>query len=159
MKKLLKLSALLLFVFQFSNLIAQDIVAPKPEKNVPIIVAEAFQTKFSKMEPVWFTQFQGRYNDKLVYEARFIFDKRYSSAVYNRDGTLIAFAATIEANEIPQKAIDYMKKNYTDRGITDAMMVTRGEKEVTFELGLFISNRFTVVVFDKEGNYIKTTLG
>lgn len=158
MKNLIQLS-LLLVVFQFSNVFAQDIVAPKPERNVPILIAESFKAKFPQKEPVWFSQYQGRYNDKLVYEARFIFDNRYSTAVYNRDGNLIAFAATIEANEIPQKAIDYMKKNYTDRGVTEAMTVSRDGMEATIELGIYINNRFTVVVFDKDGNYIKTTLG
>ena len=158
MKKLIQLSFILI-VFQFANAFAQELVPPKPEKNIPVLIATSFQKKFPQKEPVWFTQYQGRYNDKLVYEARFIFDNRYSTAVYDRDGNLIAFAATIEASEIPQKAIDYMKKNYTDRAVTEAMMVTRGENDVTFELGIYINNRFTVVVFDKEGNFIKTTLG
>lgn len=158
MKNLIKLS-IIVVLFQFSNLFAQDIVPSKPEKNVPILIAESFKAKFPKNEPVWFSQYQGRYNEKLVYEARFIFDNRYSTAVYNRDGNLIAFAATIEANEVPQKAIDYMQKNYAERAVTEAMMVTRGKDEVTFELGIYLSNEFTVVVFDKQGNFIKTTLG
>ena len=52
-----------------------------------------------------------------------------------------------------------MQKNYAERAVTEAMMVTRGKDEVTFELGIYHSNEFTVVVFDKQGNFIKTTLG
>ena len=147
-----------LFYLSSYDLKAQDIVPPKPERNVPVVVSSAFETKFPQKDPVWFTQYQGRYDNQLVYQARFLFDNRYSVAVYNRDGQLIAFAATIEASEIPQKAVEYMKKNYTDRGVTEAMMVSRGES-ATVELGIYINNRFTVVVFDKEGNFIKTTLG
>lgn len=158
MKKLITLS-LVLFAFSMSNLFAQDLTPSKPEKNVPIMVAQAFETQYPQKDPVWFSQYQGRYNEQLVYEARFIFDNRYSSAVYNRDARLIAFAATIEASEIPVKAVEYMKNNYTDRGVTDAMLVTRGAKETSIELGIYINNRFTIVVFDKEGNFIKTTLG
>ena len=150
---------LLLLVFSSTQVVAQDLVSPKPERNVPIIVTESFNLKFPQKEPIWFTQYQGRYGDKLVYQARFIFDNRYSTAVYNRDGNLIAFAATIEASEIPKKAIEYMKVNYSDRGVTEAMTVSRDDMEATVELGIYINNRFTVVVFDKEGNYIKTTLG
>lgn len=158
MKKLIQLSFILV-VFQFANVSAQDLTTPKPEKNIPIIIAESFQSKFLKKDPVWFTQYQGRYDDKLVYEARFMFDNRYSTAVYNRDGALIAFAATIEAKEIPQKAVDYMKREYPEYSVTEAMTVTRGKSDVTFELAIYINKRFTVVVFDKEGNFIKTTLG
>lgn len=157
MKNLIQLS-LLLVVFQFSNVFAQDIVAPKPEGNVPINIAESFQAKFPQKEPVWFTQYQGRYDNKLVYEARFIFDKRYSAAIYNREGDLIAFTAKIENSEIPEKALLYMKENYPYQTITEAGIVDRG-KTSTVELGIYINNRFTVVVFDKEGNFIKTTLG
>lgn len=157
MKNLIHLSLLFIF-FQFSSLFAQDIVAPKPENNVPILIAESFKAKFPQKEPVWFSQYQGRYDNKLVYEARFIFDNRYSTAVYNRDGNLIAFAATIENSEIPEKALIYMKENYPYQTITEAGIVDRG-KTSTVELGIYINNRFTVVVFDKEGNFIKTTLG
>jgi hypothetical protein len=149
----------ILFLFSSSGIIAQDIVSPKPEKNVPITVSQSFISKFPQKEPIWFTQYQGRYSDKLVYEARFIFDNRYSTAVYNRDGNLIAFAATIETSEVPNKAIAYMKTNYSKHEITQAMTVSRDDMEATVELGIYINNRFTVVVFDKDGNFIKTTLG
>ena len=94
----------------------------------------------------------------MVFEARFLFDKRYSTAVYNREGDMIAFTATIENSEIPEKALTYMKEHYPYQTITEAGIVDRG-KESTIELGIYINNRFTVVVFDKEGNFIKTTLG
>jgi hypothetical protein len=157
MKKFITLS-FVVFTFSISNLFAQDLTPSKPEKNIPVLVAQLFQSTYPEKEPVWFSQYQGRYDEQLVYEARFIFDNRYSSAVYNREGRLVAFAATIEASEIPQKAIDYMKNNYADRGVTEAMLVSRGT-ESTIELGVYINNRFTVLVFDKDGNFIKTTLG
>jgi hypothetical protein len=158
MKKIIILSTLL-FTFSLGQLFAQNLTPRKPERIVPIIVSTAFQSQYQQKDPVWFSQYQGRYNDNLVYEARFIFDNRYSSAIYNRDGRMIAFGATIEASEIPQNAIEYMKNKYSDRGVTEAMLVTRGEKETTIELGIYIDNRFTIVVFDRSGKYIKTTLG
>jgi len=154
-----KIILLLVLILSVSPLFAQDLTPMKPERKVPIIVSEAFQSKYSAKDPVWFSQYQGLYNDKLVYEARFMFDNRYSSAIFDRDGEMIAFATTIEASEIPQKAIDYMKKNYADRGVTEAMLVARGKNETSVELGIYINNRFTIVVFDKDGNFIKTTLG
>ncbi|WP_051224187.1 hypothetical protein [Flavobacterium tegetincola] len=157
MKKLLTISTLLC-LFSFANLFAQDIVPKKPESNVPLLISENFESRFPKKDPVWFSQYQGRYDNKLVYEARFIFDRRYSAAIYNKDGAMIAFTATIENSEIPEKALTYMMENYPYQNITEAGMVDRGANS-TVELGIYINNRFTVVVFDKEGNFIKTTLG
>ena len=157
MKNIFKIYVVLL-LFCFPTLFAQDIVPRKPESNVPIIVAQNFESKFPKKDPVWFSQYQGRYDNKLVYEARFIFDNRYSAAIYNREGDLIAFTATISTGEIPEKAINYMKEHYPYQTITEAGIVDRGKKS-TVELGIYINNRFTVVVFDKDGNFIKTTLG
>lgn len=157
MKNLLTIFSLL-FLFCSNLFYAQDIVPRKPEANVPILVAQNFETRFPKKDPVWFSQYQGRYDNKLVYEARFLFDKRYSAAIYNREGDLIAFTATIENSEIPEKALSYMKEHYPYQNITEAGIVDR-EKNATVELGIYINGRFTVVVFDKEGNFIKTTLG
>ena len=151
MKKYI-ITSLLLIVFQFSTVLAQESTHRKSEKNVPILVEQTFKEKFPNKEAVWFSQYQGRYNDKLVYEARFMFDNRYSAAIYTAEATLIAFTATITAAEVPQKAIDYMKINYPQQPVSEAGMVSRGQ-ESTIELGIYINNRFTVVVFDKEGNF------
>jgi hypothetical protein len=47
----------------------------KIERNIPLIVSETFRTSFPDKEPVWFSNYQGRFNQKLVYQAKFIFDK------------------------------------------------------------------------------------
>lgn len=158
MKTIHKLS-IFLILFSFNSVLGQDVVLNKPENNVPIIVAEAFQTEFPKQEPVWYSQYQGRYDTKLVYEAHFAYLNRTSVAIYNRDGGLIAFAATIEKAEIPQKAIEYMNTHYASQSITEALLVTRGKTHSTIELGIYIGNSFTIVVFDKEGNFTKTSRG
>lgn len=148
----------LIIIFQLSTVFAQPDTRRNPESSVPIVVEQNFKSKFPNKDAVWFSQYQGRYNDKLVYEARFMFDNRYSAAIYNSEATLIAFTATITAAEVPEKAVAYMKKNYPYQPVSEAGMVSRGQ-ETTIELGIYINNRFTVVVFDKEGNFIKTTLG
>lgn len=158
MKKLLKISFLVL-LFSATSLFAQDLVARKPEKNVPIIVAETFELKFPNNDPVWFSQYQGRYDDNLVYEARFLFDNRYSAAVYNKEGIMLAFVATIEESEIPQKALDYMKKNYPYQHVVEAVTVSHNDEKATVELGIYLDDAMRVMVFDKEGNFIKSTRG
>jgi len=139
------------------QLSAQSVNSPKPEKNVPAIVLEKFRTKFPSSDPVWFSQYQGRYDQKLVFEGRFIFDNRYSSAVYDNDGNLVAFAATIEKSEIPNSVLKYMNENYPSFPVIDALLVTRGENEKTYEIGIYIDRQYVIQVFSKNGDFIKST--
>lgn len=157
MKKLLKNSLFIFFLFQLTIGVAQNAIALKPEKNVPQIVLEAFARKFPSQDPVWFRQYEGSENEKLRFEAKFIFDNRYSSAIYENEGSLIAFAAKIETKEIPQKALQYMSENLPNYPISEALLVTRGGSDVTYEIGIYINNQYIIEVFDKDGNYIKRT--
>ena len=134
---------------------AQNTVSPKPEKNVPAVVVSSFSQKFPTHEPVWFSQYNGVYSEKLVFEGRFIFDKRYSSAIYNTDGAMIAFTASVEKSEIPPNAIKYMDEKYPSFPLNNAQMVTRGENQVTYEIGIFIDNQFVIAVFSETGDFIK----
>jgi hypothetical protein len=45
-----------------------------------------FRTSFPDKEPVWFSNYQGRFNQKLVYQAKFIFWQRYCQAIYDMNG-------------------------------------------------------------------------
>ena len=148
------IAALILFT---STANAQIFQGQKPEKNVPNIVQTSFDTKFHSKDVVWFTHYQGRYDNQLVYEGKFIFDNRYSTAVYNREGELIAFVATVEYNEIPLKARQYMKDNYAGRDPVEAVIVTRGKDDVTYEIGVVIDNEYVVKIFSKDGEFIKST--
>jgi hypothetical protein len=157
MNKLLHIFVLL-FILNSSTAFAQHTVAQKPEKNVPRAVEIAFKDKFPAGDPVWFSNYQGRWVEQthLVYEGRFMFDKRYSTVVYNNEGTLVAFAAQIESKEIPQKALQYMKDNFPNFPIMESILVTSGNT-VTIELGIMIDDDFIVKVFSEGGDFIKST--
>lgn len=153
-----KLIFLTFAFFIFTSLVnAQAFEGQKPEKNVPNIVAASFDAKFGHKDVVWFTHYQGRYDNKLVYEGRFIFDNRYSIAVYNREGNLIAFVANIEYTEIPLKARQYVETNFPGRDVVEARLVTRGANEVTYEIGVVIDDVYTVKIFSKDGEFIRST--
>ncbi len=141
----------------FSTAYSQNIVGQKPEKNVPIIVSAAFNEQFPSKEPIWFSNYQGRYNQKLVYEGRFFFDKRYSMAVYDVEGNMLAFAAKVEENEIPEKAVQYMKDQFPSYQILDAILVTTKSNEVTYELGIMIDSEYIIKVFSEKGEFLRST--
>lgn len=149
---------LVFFLFQFGISNAQNqYVGNRPETNVPIIVQEEFNKKFPSQDPVWFSRYQGVNNQKLVYFGKFIFDNRYSSAVYDNEGLMLAFATIVEIKELPQKAQDYMKEKLPTFPIVEALLVTTNKNEVTFEIGIFIDNEYVIKVFTKEGDFIKST--
>lgn len=145
-------------LFLFPSLTnAQPFQGAKPEKNVPNVVQTAFNSKFSDDKVVWFTHYEGQDDDQLMYEGRFMFDNRYSVAVYDRNGNLAAFVATLEYLEIPIKARQYMKDNFAGRTIVDARIVTRSPQDVTYEIGVVLENEYVVEVFSKDGDFIKST--
>jgi hypothetical protein len=147
------------FLFQFGISNAQyQYTGKKQEINVPIIVQEEFNKKFPGKDPVWFRRFQGEDNQKLVYEGKFIFDNRYSAAIYDNEGVLLAFTSVVEIKELPQKVQDYMKEKYPNFPIIEALLVNySSNNEVTFELGVYIDNVYIIKVFSKDGDFIKST--
>jgi hypothetical protein len=64
---------------------AQNDGSSKIERNVPLVVVDSFYS-FSAKDPVWFSKYQGKNNQELVYEAKFIFDDRYCKSVYDFNG-------------------------------------------------------------------------
>jgi len=147
----------LAFLSNFPVAYSQNIVGQKPERNVPIIVSAAFNEQFPSKEPVWFTNYQGRYNQKLVYEGRFIFDKRYSTAIYDFEGNMLAFAAKVEENEIPEKALQYMNDEFPSYQIVDAILVTTKSNEVTYELGIIVDREYIIKIFSEKGEFLRST--
>lgn len=156
MSNIFKGILVVILLFQATICDAQNSNKSKLEKNIPDIVMERFSEKFPSHDPVWFSQYQGRYNQNLVFEGKFIFDNRYSSAIYDKEGNLIAFASTIEKNEIPDKVTKYMAEKFPSFPIVEALLVTRNINDVTYEIGIYIENQFVIEVFSKNGDFIKS---
>jgi len=157
MKTLLK--SVYTFALLLCFLVSGNGFAQRIEHNVPIIVMDAFQKKFPNKEPVWFREYQGRFDQKLVYEARFMFDNRYSKAFYENEGKMLAFATVVEKSELPEKVLTYIKEKYPAFPIAESLLVTYSTNEVQFEVGIYIDNNFLVQVFSKDGDFIKMTKG
>ena len=136
---------------------AQEVHNLKLAKNVPQTVEEAFETKFPGNDVVWFTHFQGRYDNQQVYEARFILDKRYSTAIYSKEGDLISFMARVDYLEIPEPAREYMRVHYSGVPFIDAVLVTYGGGDVTYEIGIYLEDQYVIQIFSKDGDFIRST--
>lgn len=136
---------------------AQSTQELKQEISVPIIVLEKFTQNFPSIEPVWDINYQGTYNQQLVYKGKFIYNNRSSLVVYDKDGNLLVFAATVEKSEIPDKINKYMTKNFPAFSIVEVLLVTRGTDENTYEIAIYVNDQYVVKVFTKSGDFIKTT--
>ena len=154
-----KYAALLTFLFLITSIISvsQNVEGQKPEKNVPSVVFAAFNNQFPSQEPVWFSDYQGRYNQQLVYEARFILDKRYSSAVYDKAGGFVALASNVDHKELPLKIREYMTDNFPNFPLMDSILVILRNQEKTYELGIIIDGEYIIKVFSETGEFIKST--
>jgi hypothetical protein len=155
----MKTSFNILFFLMFCGFVAQAQYdgSSKIERNVPIVVVDSFYSVFSAKDPVWFSKYQGKNNQELVYEAKFIFNDRYCKSVYDFNGNQIAFAATVDYLELPERTRNYMEEHYLSFPIVEALLVTDSEKVVTYEIGIYIDNEFVVQVFSKDGDFIKNT--
>lgn len=136
---------------------SQVLIGQKPEKNVPIAVSAVFNDQFPASDPVWFSRYQGRFGQQLVYEARFIFGNRYSSAFYTKEGGFVAFASTVDYDEIPVEIREYMMQNFPGFSILDSIFVTRSKGDKTYELGIMVDNEYIIKVFSEKGQFIKST--
>lgn len=157
MKTTLKKIFLFASFFFVSVTQAQNDGSSKIEKNVPLVVVETFNNSFPDKEPVWFSRYQGRDDQELVYQAKFIFDNRYCQAVYDINGNQVVFAATVDYKELPKGARDYMEEKYPTFSIVEALLVTDSKKEVSYEIGIYIDNQYVIQVFSKDGIFIKNT--
>jgi hypothetical protein len=157
MKTSFKNLFLLFFIFFGQVSQAQNDGVSRIERNAPLVVIESFKAVFSAKDPVWFTRYQGKNNQELVYVAKFILGNRYCKSVYDFNGNQIVFAATVDYNELPEGARNYMKEQYPSFPIIEALMVTDHEKVVTYEIGIYIDHQYVIQVFSNDGDFIKNT--
>jgi hypothetical protein len=62
---------------------AQNDGSSKIERNVPLVVVDSFYSVFSAKDPVWFSKYQGKNNQELVYEAKFFLKTEISLKTQN----------------------------------------------------------------------------
>lgn len=157
MSNIIKVLLSIIIFMQVTFFYAQNLNESKLEKNVPLIVLDMFNQKFPSQDPIWFSGYQGKYDQKLVFEAKFFFDNRTFMAIYDKSGNLLAIASTIEKHELPDRVNNYMSENYASFPIVEILLVTRGKDDITYEIGIYIDNQYVIQVFTKNGAFLKST--
>lgn len=147
--------AFLILVFLYSCLltaqsqIAQNTVVTPPEK-----VLFTFQKEYPGKIAVWALKYVGDDDDEIRYEGKFKTNENTESlAVYDNLGVLKAFETQIPLSKLPQKAQNYLKKNYPAKAIREVAVVVDDKNKTTYEVGIEKDSKFYDVVFDKNGGF------
>ncbi len=74
-----------------------------------------------------------------------------NSALFTPTGTFIEIVKAISINQLPAKALAYIKKNKPNVKIMEAGLVTDANGTVTYEAEIKGGKE---LVFDKDGNFI-----
>lgn len=126
----------------------KKVVTP-PEK-----VKFTFEKEYPGKITIWSEEYVGDDNDELRYEAKFKTDKNAEAlAIYDINGALKAYELQIPLNQLPTKAQNYLKKNYTANAIREASVVVDDRNKTTYEVGVEKTGKFYDVVFDKNGGF------
>lgn len=123
------------------------------EPNLQVI--KAFEKDFPRIEPVWRKEYNGEDKDQLNYEADFTLKNSNMTAVYDALGVFKVLEVQIQDAEIPVKISRYMAKNYPKNTIRKAAKLMTNNNEVTYEIGITISDKWTDAIFNKEGDFLR----
>ncbi|WP_281232879.1 hypothetical protein [Flavobacterium gelatinilyticum] len=139
--------AIVLFCSNF--LTAQNNIVTPPEK-----VKMTFEKEYPGKVPVWSMKYVGDDDDEIRYEAKFNTEKNTKAlAVYDNLGVLKAYELQISMSQLPLKAQNYLKKNYSPAAIKEIVVVVDDKNKTTYEAGVEKNSKFYDVVFDKNGGF------
>ncbi len=115
------------------------------ETNVPSAVKRSFDKTFPRAEHVAWVK------EGAEYEASFRQQKTSYSATFNAAGTLQATEKAILDYALPNRALDYLRKNYAGATIDEAAEITLADGTTNYEAEV----KGVDVMFDDRGGFLK----
>lgn len=150
MKKII-LSALLLASISFYGQ-----ADTKNQKYVPPVEARlAFEKEFPKSTSEWRLEYGGDDDDEQLYVADFTMQGTKVSAYYNLRGEMQVLEHAVTSSQIPAAIKSYLKKNYPNYKIVEAVKVRDSKMAYTYEIGLQNDSKFYDAVFDDGGDFLQ----
>ncbi|OXB08632.1 hypothetical protein B0A81_10030 [Flavobacterium plurextorum] len=116
------------------------------EKDIPNIVKTSFFKSYPKQTNVKWEKEKGNY------EANFTIGKTAHAMLLDSNGSIIETEEEISIKKLPAKAVAYIQKNYKNKEIKEAAIITDAHGTVTFEAQVTSID----LIFDKQGTYIKS---
>lgn len=128
------------------------LIAQTEEKSkkitVPTNVKEAFTKDFPGKKVKW--EMEGD-----NFEAEFKIKGSDASAIYDKKGYRKEIEITIKTVELPNEALQYVKKNYPKSKIKEAAKITNDKNLVTYEAEIKKDGKTYEVLFNDNGKFIK----
>lgn len=138
---------LALLVFMLGQ--AQNKIVPPAE------VSAAFEKEFPKMKPVWSQEYVADDKSEIRYEAKFSTSSGNKVAAFDKLGNLKAIETSVQLGQLPTNAFHYIRKKFELEAVKEASQVVDGSKNKTYEVGIQMTGKFYVLVFDKDGNFVQ----
>lgn len=114
--------------------------------DVSAAVQTAFTTQFAGAKADW-------EEEDGNYEAEFEKDGKDMSAVFDKAGTLLETETEIPADQLPARALTYIKQHHADAKVKEAAKITDAKGAITYEAEI----KGKDLIFDATGNFVKET--
>ncbi len=122
-------------------------------KGVPAVVVVAFEKAYPNATIKGYSKEKD--NGKVTYEVECVEGTVMRDVTYAADGTLISVEETVETSELPTGVKAALDKNFPGGKIRKAEKIIKGDV-ITYEFKIKHNGRTTEVVFDPEGNEVKS---
>lgn len=122
-------------------------------KGVPAAVLAAFEKLYPNAKVKGYSKETD--NGQLVYEVESQEGAVTRDVTYTADGTLVSIEETLETGALPPGVQAALDKNFPGGKIRKAEKITKSGV-VTYEFKIKHNGRTTEVVFDPEGNEVKS---
>ena len=142
MKKLILSAMLVAFTMVVGIVIAQDL----KEKDVPVIVKDAFVKKYADAKKVSWEKEKGNFEANWGGKSG-----EDNSATFTPSGIFLEIVVAININELPANVAPYVAKHYNGAKIKEAGKVTDASGKHMFEAEI----KGKDLIFDEKGIFIK----
>ena len=115
------------------------------EKDVPASVKTAFQKNFPQVKADKWEK------EGVNFEVEFEMNKSEQSVLFDAQGDIIETEIEIEISELPNRILDYVKKNYIGQSVKEAAKITDTKGTLTYEVEI----KGMDLLFDSNGKFIK----
>ena len=115
------------------------------EKDVPIPVKTAFQKNFPQAKVEKWEK------EGINFEAEFELNKSEQSVLFDAQGDIIETEIEIEISELPNRILDYVKKNYIGQSVKEAAKITDTKGTLTYEVEI----KGMDLLFASNGKFVK----
>jgi hypothetical protein len=135
----------LIGLFVFIALISISGLKAQESKEVPAQVKSSFEKKHPNIKDVKWSKEEG------AYEAQFTENGKKMTVHVNRNGEETANEYYIKVSELPQKAQDYLKTNYSGTEFREVSKVVSLKGKTHYE----VETKGKELLFDDRGNFLK----